>query len=78
MVENKDYFLGKWQESLRSDNLLKRYKAKQFIEMIRSAEPITEFDIDFYFTLVEKMTVCDGGRLTVSLLDGTSVECEVE
>ena len=58
--------------------MLVRYKAKQFIEIIKMAEPIQDFDIDLYFALVGKITVYDGGRLIISLLDGTDVECENE
>ena len=78
MLENKDLFIEKWQERLVDDNLLKRYKAKQFIGIMANAEVMVEFDVDLYFSLVEKMTVFDGGRLIVSLLDGTDVECEFE
>ncbi len=78
IVENKDYVMRKWQERLSSDNLLKRYKARQFIGVMAEAEPITEFSVDFYFMLVEKMVVFDGGRMIVSLLDGTELECEFE
>jgi len=78
MVENKEYFIEKWQERLVDDNLLKRYKARQLIGMITEAEMMTEFDIDLYFALVEKMRVYDGGRVVVSLLDGTELECESE
>ena len=75
IVENKDFFIGKWRERLESENSLVRYKAKQFIGIIADAEVINEFDADLYFALVEKMTVYDGSRLMVSLLDGTEVEC---
>ena len=77
MIKNKDYFLEKWQERLVDDNLLKRYKARQFIRMMVEAEVMAEFDVEFYFALVEKMTVIDGGRLVVSLLDGTELECTI-
>jgi len=43
-----------------------------------NAKPLNEFDTDLYFALVEKMTVYDGRRLLVSLLDSTDVECEME
>jgi len=76
MVESTDYFLGKWRERLESENLLVRYKAKQFIEIITDAVAIQEFDINLYFALVEEITVYDGGRLIVSLLDGTEIECQ--
>ena len=78
MVENKDYFIEKWQKRVVDDNLLKKYKARQFIEMISEAEVMTEFDVGLYFALVEKMVVFDGGRMIVSLLDGTAVECTIE
>ena len=68
IIENKAYFLEKWQDRLVDDNLLKRYKARQFIGIITEAEAITEFNIDLYFALVEKMMVYDGGRLLVCLM----------
>jgi len=39
---------------------------------------MTEYDVDLYFALVEKMMVFDGGRLTASLLDSTATEHEIE
>ena len=77
MVENREFFMKKWRERLVSENALVRYKAKQFIGIIAGAERVAEFDIDLYFAMVEKMMVYDGGRLIVSLLDGTEIECEV-
>ena len=76
MIENKAYFIGKWQEGLKSDNLLKRYKSKQFIESVLSRSKIEEFDIDLYFALVEKITVVGRKQVIVSLLDGTEIECD--
>ena len=69
--------MGKWRERFGSDSALVRYKASQFIGIITDAGSISEFDIGLYCAFVEKMTVYDGGRLIVSLLDGTEVECEI-
>ncbi|XEQ93653.1 hypothetical protein SCACP_25500 [Sporomusa carbonis] len=77
LVENKGYFLDKWQGLLESDNALVRYKAKQFIRIFKEANRINEFDESLYFALVEKVTVYNGKRLIVSLLDGTELECEI-
>ena len=77
LVENKEYFAGKWQELLENENALVRYKSKQFVGIIADAAVITNFDIEMYFALVEKMTVFDGGRIIVVLLDGTEIECEI-
>ena len=76
MIDNKAYFIGKWQERLEKGDALVRYKAKQFTGIMAEAKEIDEFDEGLYFSLVEKMTVFDGGRMVVSLLDGTEVECE--
>ncbi len=78
LVEHKDYFIGKWQERLESDNVLVRYKAKQFIRIFKDANKVDKFDEKLYFAMVEKIAVHDGNRLVVSLLDGTEVECEME
>jgi len=77
IIENKDYFMRKWQERSEDDNLLQRYKARQFIAIIAEAEVMVEFDVNLYFALVEKMVVFDGGRVVVSLLDGTAIECVI-
>ena len=76
MVEQKDCFISKWR--VADGNELVRYKATQFIEILADAETVNEFDVDLYFALVEKITVYDGGRLVVSLLDGTDIECVSE
>ena len=70
--------MAKWDERLRTGNALERYKARQFIGNITDAESINEFDINLYCAFVEKMTVYDCGRVVVSLLDGTEIECEME
>ena len=78
MVEQKSYFLEKWQKSLASNNVLVQYKARQFIRILTEAMVIKEFDVNLYFALTEKITVYENGRLMVSLLDGTDIECEIE
>ena len=74
LVENTDYFMEKWRERLGRDNVLARYKARQFIEIMAEAEAISEFDCELYFALVEKMIGFDSGRMVVSLLDGTEIK----
>jgi len=78
MIENKDYFMEKWKEHLKSDNLLQRYKAKQFMRIIENAEPIEEFDMDLFFRIIEKMIMFEGEKIIVTLLDGTEIEVVIE
>lgn len=78
MIENKNYFMDKWKQHLESENLLQRYKAKQFIEIMKHAEAIEKFDMNLYFKTIEKMTVFEGKKIVVTLLDGTEIECNIE
>ena len=78
LVENRECFMKKWRDRLESDNVLVRYKSKQFIGILAEAERLNEFGLDLHFAMVEKVTVYDAGRLVVSLLEGTELECEME
>ena len=40
------------------------------------AKPIKNFDAELFHKLVEKMTVYEGNRVVVTLVDGS--ECEVD
>lgn len=74
MIENKDYFMRKWQKLLKSDNVLQRYKAKQFIRIIENAEKVEGFNIGLFFKMVEKTTVLEGEMIVVSFLEGTTFD----
>lgn len=78
MIENRDYFMQKWKEHLKSGNDLVRYKAGQFIKIIEDVEPIKEFDMNLFCKITEKMTVFEGNEIIVSLLDGTEIEVVIE
>ncbi|NOV63320.1 hypothetical protein B0H39_003956 [Clostridium beijerinckii] len=34
IIENKNYFMEKWKDGLKSENVLVRYRSKQFIKVI--------------------------------------------
>ena len=74
LVENREQFIVKWHKLLQSEDLLKKVTAKRFISVFENAVPISCFDVDLYFMLVEKITVCEGSRLAVGLLDGSKLE----
>jgi site-specific DNA recombinase len=80
MIENKDYFIEKWKERVQSENenVLVRYKVKQFIKIIENAGVLEKFDMDLYYKIIEKMTGYQGNKIIVSLIDGTEIECEIE
>lgn len=78
LVGNKDYFMDKWRGQFESEDVLARMTAKRFIKIFQAAQLIDQFDVDLYFKLVEKITVCDYTKLTVSLINGSEIECNIE
>lgn len=78
MIENKDFFMEKWKGNLKSENALVRYKSKQLIGILKNAEPIQDFNIDLFYSIIEKMTVFEGEKIIVTLLDGTELEVVIE
>lgn len=77
IIENIDHFMDKWKEQTEEEDILKKVTAKRFMDIFRKAESIKEFDVDWYFKVVEKITVHDGVGVIVSLLDGTENECGI-
>ena len=77
MIENKDYFIKKWNEVSNNGNELQKYKAKQFIGILDKAIQIEEFNESLFFIFIEKMTVFEGENIIVTLFDGTEFEVEI-
>lgn len=75
LVENKEGFLEKWKDE--DGDELKKYKANDFIEIIKEGKEIKEFNIDLYFRMIEKMVVFED-KVILGFLDGTEIECIVE
>ncbi len=75
IIDNKDYFMEKWKESLSGEDILKRVTAKKFIEIFKIAKPLECFNEELYLKLVEKIVVNEGALL-VELLDGSEIECK--
>ena len=60
------------------ENALARYKSKQLVGILKNAEPIQDFDIDLFYSIIKKMSVFEEEKIIVSLLDGTEIECVME
>jgi site-specific DNA recombinase len=74
LVENKEHFIAKWEEQTAGEDILVKVTSKIFIGIFKDAKIIEKFDVDLYFKIVEKITVCDDDKVMVSILDGTEIE----
>ena len=78
LVRNKDELTKKWELILNEDDAWKAVTAKRFINHFKEAEEITEFNSGLFYKTVEKLMVTKSGKIVVSLLDGSEIECEIE
>lgn len=79
MVENKEKYIERWEGELQSDNVLIKYKAKQFIEILtKYKELIKEFDTELLYSMVEKIIVMNEKKFIVTLIEGTDIDVEIK
>jgi len=75
IVENLDYFRQKWGEHNDSEDLLQRYRVKDFRELSEQQGIIEVLETDFMLRVLGCVKVFEDGTLRVVFLDGTEIEC---
>ncbi len=76
VLENKEYFLRKWEEHEKSEELLEVYRAKDFEKVTLDNKSIEIIDINFMLRILEHIKIFENGMLIVVFLDGTKVKCK--
>ncbi len=78
ILENKEYFLPKWEEQEKSEDILKAYRAKDFLILTQGGRKSEKVDKDFMLRTLNYISVFEDGRLLVVFIDGTEIECKNE
>ncbi len=78
MVLNKDELMKKWITMTEDENEWNRVTVKRFIDHFKEANEINVFSSNLFYKTVEKLTVFESGKIVVSFLEGTEIECEIE
>lgn len=78
ILENREHFIKKWGVQKQSENLLVRYRAIVFIELVTGAYLIEKLDTDLVLKTLDYIKVFEDGALRVVFLDGTEIECRSE
>lgn len=78
LQENRGQAVPEWEEALQGDDLLARYRAKDFLELTEKAQSIEETDMDFMLRVLDHIRVYEEGTLVVAFLDGTEIEYRAE
>lgn len=59
---------------MQGDDLLAKFRAMDFMEIIKDAQPIKELDIDLMLRTVDHIKVYENGMVVTVFLDGTEIE----
>lgn len=76
ILENREYFLRKWEEQEKSEDLLEAYRAKDFRKLTDSAVEGVGMETDLMLRVLNCIRVFENGQLLVMFLDGTEIECK--
>ena len=77
IVENQKSYKEAWDENLRSDDPLLKYKTKLLMRTA-AAGPIRGFDSELMRIVMDIITVHEDGRLQIRFYDGTEFELAAE
>ncbi|MBB2481050.1 recombinase family protein [Bacillus sp. APMAM] len=78
LIDNRDEIKVRWETLAEFGNPLEQYRAVQFADITENAKHITEFEIDFMLNTLDHITVFESGKLVVTFMDGTEIECNGE
>ena len=69
--------MKRWESLKDYEDLFKRYKAKQFIEIVNTEGRIDEIDEGLVNKMLYNIVVKEDGNLIVRFVEGTEIECEI-
>ncbi len=76
LVENKEYFLEKWQVEMKDADVLKKHRLNIFMRILEPVTKIGEFDDSLCLKILEQIKVVGKDKIVILLLDETTLECK--
>lgn len=78
LLDNKQYLLDKWEAELDGVDELKRYRLKEFMEILGQEEKQTQFSEELCLKMLGHIEIIDAkGQFVITLLDGSNISCEI-
>ncbi|MDU7031061.1 MULTISPECIES: recombinase family protein [Robinsoniella] len=74
LLESREILVPEWEEKIQGEDLLARFRAMDFMEVTKDAEPIKKLNIDLMLRTVDYIKVYESGMVTMVFLDGTEIE----
>lgn len=74
LLECREMLVPEWEEKMQGDDLLAKFRAMDFMEITKDAQPLQEVDIDLMLRTVDYIKVYEDGMVVTVFLDGTEIE----
>lgn len=74
LLECREALLPEWKEKAQCDDLLAKFRAVDFMELTKDAQPIQELDVNLMLRTLDHIKVYESGVVVTVFLDGTEIE----
>ena len=74
LLECRDMLMPEWEKKMQGEDLLAKFRAMDFMEIPKDAQPIKELDIDLMLRTVDCIRMFENGVVVIVFLDGTEIE----
>ena len=74
LLECQEMLMPEWERKMQGEDLLAKFRAKDFMEITKDAQPIKELDIDMMLRTVDYIKVYESGMVVTVFQDGTEIE----
>ena len=75
LLECREMLVPEWERQMQGEDLLAKFRAMDFMEITKEAQPIKELDIDLVLRTVDHIKVYESGVVVTVFLDGTEIKC---
>lgn len=78
MFAEKRFYTRKWKESIKGEDLLNRYNAREFIHMVEDIGTIETMETNHMLATLDNMKVFSDGQIIITFLEGTEITIKCE
>ncbi len=75
IIDKREEIKARWERLAEFGIPLEQYRAVQFLYITENIAQITGFDIDFMLNTLDHIKVYESGKLVVTFMDGTEINC---
>lgn len=74
LLECREMLVSEWEEKMQGEDLLAKFRAKDFMEVTEDAQLIQKMDAELMLRTVNCIKVYESGMVVTVFLDGTEIE----